>query len=63
MNRNREKRKRQNDEIRDIAIKPIVKKAKKIDTMSVIKEDYDRKPKPSTHSSGFHMIFFQTHEI
>merc|ERR1711962_117972 len=52
VNRNREKRKRQNDEIRNIAIKPVVKKAKKIDTMSVIKEDYDRKPKPSTHSSA-----------
>ena len=43
VNKHRQSRKRLNDEIRDIAIKPIVKKAKKIDTLSVIKEDYEAK--------------------
>jgi DNA excision repair protein ERCC-6 len=40
VNKHRQSRKRLNDEIRDIAIKPIVKKPKKIDTLSIIKEDY-----------------------
>merc|ERR1712008_574562 len=60
VNKHRQSRKRLNDEIRDIAIKPIVKKSKKIDTLSVIKEDYEAKsskkimssvvPKPSSES-------------
>ena len=60
VNKHRQSRKRLNDEIRDIAIKPIVKKSKKIDTLSVIKEDYGAKsskkimssavPKPSSKS-------------
>ena len=62
VNKHRQSRKRLNDEIRDIAIKPIVKKSKKIDTLSVIKEDYEAKsskkkmssvvPKPSSESFG-----------
>ena len=62
VNKHRQSRKRLNDEIRDIAIKPIVKKSKKIDTLSVIKEDYEAKsrqkrmssavPKPSSESGG-----------
>ena len=62
VNKHRQSRKRLNDEIRDIAIKPVVKKAKKIDTLSVIKEDYKAKssqkkmssvvPKPSLESGG-----------
>ena len=43
MNKHRESRKRLNDEIRDIAVKPVVKKAKKIDTLSVINDDYGKK--------------------
>jgi len=51
VNKHKQNRKRLNDEIRDIAAKPIVKKPKKIDTMSIIKEDYVRKSKSHTSTS------------
>merc|ERR1712079_82174 len=44
VNRNREKRKRQNDEIRDIAIKPVVKKTK---------EDHHKKKKKKKHKKKY----------
>ena len=72
VNKYRQSRKRLNDEIRDIAIKPIVKKAKKIDTLSVIKEDYEAKsrqkkmssvvPKPSSEESAATKLEFKTKE-
>ena len=44
-------RKRLNDEIRDIALKPLVKKPKKIDTLTVISQDYEKKPIKQTEVS------------
>ena len=49
--RKSEKRKRQEDEIKDIAIKPTQKKVKKIDTMKVISDDAFQKTKSEKNNS------------
>ena len=51
VSKHKSSRKRLNDEIRDIALKPLVKKPKKIDTLTVISQDYEKKPVKQTEAS------------